>query len=64
MVILSREPLTEEDKQKISDILRESNCPHESLMNTFPRYSGIYDNVITFDGVNPFDYVERDDSPD
>ena len=59
MTIFSREPISEEDRKKIDDILRESNCPHESLTKTFERYSGIIDDVITFDGLSPSDYIER-----
>ena len=59
MYIFSREPLSEEDVKKIDEILRESNCPNESLTNTFDRYSGILDNVITFDGLSPSDCIER-----
>ena len=59
MKILSREPLSDDDLKKIEMILQESNCPHESLKNTFLRYSGIFDDVITFDGVNPIDFVEE-----
>ena len=62
MKILSREPISDEDKKKIKQILVESNCPHESLTNTFERYSGIFGDVITFDDINPKDYVEPDEN--
>ena len=62
LTILSREPISDEDKKKIEQILVESNCPHESLANTFERYSGIFGDVITFDGINPKDYVEPDEN--
>lgn len=58
MTILSREPISDEDKKKIEQILIESNCPHESLTNTFENYTGIVGDVITFDGINPKDYAE------
>ena len=61
MHIFSREPLTKEDLQKIEDILRESNCPHESLTNTFPNYSGISGDEIFFDGITPQDIEHTPD---
>lgn len=61
MTILSLHEMSEDDIKKIEDILRESNCPHESLTNTFPNYTGIFGTVIAFDGLDPKKYV--DDSP-
>ena len=57
MIILSREPVSEDDMKRIEEILRDSNCPRKTLEKTFDRFSGIYDTVIAFDGVNPLDYV-------
>lgn len=58
MTIITREPLTKEDQQKIADIRRESNCPHESLRNTFPdRYNGLIGNFLIFDDADPKDYL-------
>ena len=59
MVIVSREPLSGEDLKKIEDILRESNCPHESFTNTFPNYTGIYGDKIVFDDISPDDFKEE-----
>ena len=64
MTVYSLEPISAEDMKKIEDILRESRCPHESLTKTFPRYSGMLDDIITFDGLNPKDYRgKQGDSP-
>lgn len=63
MYVLSREPLSDGDVKKIEQILVESNCPHESFTNTFERYTGIVDDAITFDGVNPRDYVKPHETP-
>lgn len=43
MTIITREPLTKEEQQKIADIWRESNCPHESLRNIRGYGLGIRD---------------------
>ena len=59
MKVLSMEKLSDEDLKKIEDILRESNCPHESLTNTFENYSGIFGDVIAFDGLDPKKYYEE-----
>ena len=59
MTILSREPLTDLERRQVEDILRESQCPHESLRETFPRYSGMLGNIITFDGVSLKDFLVR-----
>lgn len=59
MTILSREPLTDLERRQVEDILRESQCPHESLRETFPRYSGMLGSIITFDGVSLKDFLVR-----
>lgn len=59
MTILSLHEMSEDDLKKIEDILRESNCPHESLTNTFPNYTGIFGTVIAFDGLDPKKYVDN-----
>lgn len=52
MTILSSEPISDEDQRKIADILHESQCPHESLRNTFPRYTGLLGDIVIFDDVS------------
>ena len=64
MTILSRKPLSNTEYKKVEDILRESNCPFESLKNTFKNFSGLIGNVVvfddlTFDEIKRFDYAER-----
>ena len=64
MTILSRKPLSNAECRKVEDILRESNCPFESLKNTFKNFSGLIGNVVvfddlTFDDIRRFDYEER-----
>ena len=49
MIILSLNPLTEQQIQQVKEILTKSNCPNESLKNTFERYSGLIDGKIFFD---------------
>lgn len=62
MTILSREPVSDEDQRKIEDIFRESQCPHESLKNTFERYSGLIGDIIIFDDVELAE-LNKDDLP-
>jgi len=63
MTILSREPVSDEDQKKIEDIFHESNCPHESLKNTFERYSGLIGDIVIFDGVELAE-LNKDNLPD
>ena len=42
-VIKGGAPLTEDERNKIRSIFRESKCPHESLINVFPGF-------VSFDG--------------
>lgn len=57
MTILSRKPLSEADIENVEKIFRESECPHESLAASFPRYSGLIGDVIFFDDADIHDYV-------
>ena len=57
MTILSSEPISDEDQRKIADIFHESQCPHESLRNTFPRYTGLLGDIVIFDDV-PLDDIK------
>ena len=58
MKIISKQPLADEDISKIEQIFRESQCPHESLRNTFPdRYNGLLGDLIFFDGITREDIL-------
>ena len=61
MIIISKRPLLPHDINQIKQILNESICPHESLHNTFDRYSGIEDDKIFFDGTKNLypDFAEK-----
>jgi len=60
MTIITREPLTKEEQKKIADIWRESECPHESLRNTFPdRYSGLIGDLVIFDDADPEEVIRE-----
>lgn len=62
MTIISRKPLNEEQLNQIEQILRESECPHESLRNTFPeRYGGLIGNLIFFDDATPQDFSIKEE---
>lgn len=61
MTILSAEPVSPEDQRKIDDIFHESQCPHESLRNTFPRYTGLLGDIVIFDDVSLDDIKSSDD---
>ena len=51
--VYANEELTEGDLAKIRDILKESDCPHESLHKTFPRrYFGMENKEIHFNTWN------------
>lgn len=63
MTILSRKPVSHEEQKMIEDIFRESKCPHESLKNTFERYSGLIGDIIIFDDVELAE-LNKDDLPD
>ena len=53
IVILSNQELSSSEKNKIKQIMKESQCPNESLQNTFPnRYCCIDKEVIVFDKEN------------
>ncbi len=47
-IVTQNQKLSDEDKQKIKDIFAQSNCPNESLVNTFPSFNCIRDNVLYF----------------
>ena len=50
MRLVYRKPISELDLLKIEQIFRESQCPHESLRNTFPdRYNCVLGDLIFFD---------------
>ena len=60
MTILSHEPLTESELENVVKIFCESQCPHESLAATFPRYSGLLGEMIFFDGVDPQTFKHKE----
>lgn len=50
MTVLSLEPLSDVDRERIEGIMRESLCPSESLRATFPnRFAFMTDSLILFD---------------
>ena len=49
MLILSRQPLTQNEIKQVKDILHQSKCPNESLRSTFERFTGLFDGKIFFD---------------
>ena len=49
MILISRFPLEQELIEQVKDILKTSQCPHETLINSLERYSGICDGKIFFD---------------
>lgn len=50
VLVCSNYSLSSEEREKIKGIMQESECPNESLKNTFPeRYKGIDEDVINFD---------------
>lgn len=60
MQIVSRRPLSDGDRQRVEEIFRESKCPYESLRNTFPRFSGIVDDLIIFDELPEHYAIEKE----
>lgn len=59
MRIKSIVPLSDSELRRIQDILKESNCPNESLRATFP--SGYHhideENEIIYFGSHSYDYT-------
>lgn len=49
MIILSLNPVSQVEIQQVKDIFQESNCPYESLKNSFDRFSGFSKGKIFFD---------------
>jgi len=59
MQIKSNTPLSDNEMKKVSDILRQSKCPYESLRSTFPGVNiNMTDNVIWF-GNPPWDLSQE-----
>ncbi len=57
MRITASEPLSATTQELVYCIVSESRCPHESLINTFPRYAGIDVARIHFDSMDSRTYV-------
>lgn len=52
ILVYSKNPLTELEKTRVKDIIRQSHCPNESLKNTFNRFAFMQgDSIIYFDDV-------------
>ena len=52
ILIYSKNPLTEVEQNKIKGIVTQSQCPNESLKNTFKRFSFMQgEYVIYFDDI-------------
>lgn len=59
MQIKSNTPLSDAEMQKVRDIMRESNCPHESLKATFPGVYHHRTNTEIFFGNPPWDMTQE-----
>ena len=60
--VYAKYELSYDDLQKITDIRRESQCPNESLKNTFERFAGTdADGNIYFDAWNTQEYCYKVD---
>lgn len=57
MTVQSQEPVTKFDLNLISRILRESKCPHESLLSSYTRYRAMDAHSIFFDKISFGRYV-------
>lgn len=55
--IVSDRGIGTETEKKIVDILRESECPNESLSNSIDGYTGMDGNTIRI-GLNPVCRIE------
>lgn len=52
ILVYSRNPLNAVEKTRIKGIVTQSNCPNESLKNTFKRFSFMQgNNNIYFDDI-------------
>lgn len=52
ILVYSRNQLAELDKKRIKEIFIQSNCPNESLKNTFNRFAFMQgNNTIYFDDI-------------
>ena len=59
MIIKSITPLSDSERERIREILRESKCPNESLRATFPyayHHMDLEQQVIYF-GSHSYDYT-------
>lgn len=69
LILYSKEPISDADKNKIKQIFEQSNNPHSSLISSIERYSFMQGYQLFFDGLEarersqaPFEdyvYVER-----
>lgn len=51
LILYSKEPISENDKNKIKQIFEQSNNPHSSLISSIQRYSFMQGHQLFFDGL-------------
>lgn len=51
LILYSKEPISDADKNKIKQIFEQSNNPHESLISSVERYSFMQGHQLFFDGL-------------
>lgn len=51
LILYSKEPISDADKNKIKQIFEQSNNPHESLISSISRYSFMQGHQLFFDGL-------------
>lgn len=51
LILYSKEPISDADKNKIKQIFEQSNNPHSSLISSIPRYSFMQGSQLFFDGL-------------
>lgn len=52
IIVYSKGPINALDKNRIAGIIRQSQCPNESLKNTFKRFAFMQgNNIVYFDDV-------------
>lgn len=55
LILYSKEPISDADKNKIKQIFEQSNNPHESLISSIQRYSFTQGHQLFFDGLEARD---------
>ena len=55
LILYSKEPISDADKNKIKQIFEQSNNTHESLISSIQRYSFMQGHQLFFDGLEARD---------